>query len=214
MEKRRVAQGNPRKEGVPFAAVLHRAVAGKISSRLIFSSPGHAGVILVDVVEGQVVRVEGSWGSGRRELERLLKEWGSGRVIVRPLPSDARRLPPLWSPRGTPEKAAGLGPLRADLALFVDTLRGLPALRTVAVYDEGKGRWYGGYGGEPGVEAEHLLRWMRQHRQEFFWGRTSGGVVVLTRAFCPPHALAITGTSRLNVPYIRQALRTLRRDAS
>ncbi len=65
--------------------------------RLVFFGPSW-GVVVVDVVEGQPVRVQSSWGGDERvELERL-RSWGRVRFLVKPLPEDLPAQKPQFTP--------------------------------------------------------------------------------------------------------------------
>jgi len=71
-----------------FAKVLYDAFREKKTTRYVFFGPDRSGVVIVDLRNGRIERVESTWGGGRKELTKVFI-WGSGEYTERPLDEEA-----------------------------------------------------------------------------------------------------------------------------
>ncbi len=67
-----------------FAKILYDAFREKKTTRYVFFGPDRSGVVIVDLRDGRIERVESTWGGGRKELTKVFV-WGSGEYTERPL---------------------------------------------------------------------------------------------------------------------------------
>ncbi len=192
-----------------------------MTARLVFSSPVEEGVIMVDVLEGRVVHVTGTWGSGPQEMERLLR-WKTGTVWIRPFPQRVADQATLSSEEVSldPEFAASRDSLSEpfarypELSLLVASLKALKELFVLGIFEHEPPElaWEFVPVHASGFSWDALLpvlRWMREHHLRFWWARTEKISLVVTQQLLFPGNVAIVGSRKMNVPYVRQIFRTL-----
>ncbi len=205
---------------IPFALVLLRAKEARLTARLVFSSPVEEGVIMVDVLEGRVVHVAGTWGSGPEEMERLLR-WKTGKVWIRPFPQHVVDQAMLASEVDLdPEFAASRESLSEpfarypELSLLVASLKTLKELLVLGIFEQEPPElaWEFVPDHALGFSWDAMLpvfHWMREHHVRFWWTHTEKISLVVTQQLLFPGNVAIVGSRKMNVPYVRQIFRTL-----
>jgi hypothetical protein len=80
MEK--TVQGN-------FAEILKKALVEMPEGKIDFRGPAN-GLVSVIFIEGDILLVDSTWGTGKNELQRIL-DWGTGTCVIRDLTFEEKR---------------------------------------------------------------------------------------------------------------------------